>query len=54
MGADLVTDLEEYRKLDHSRRFGQEIWKPLFALVLAILFFELWLERRMARQRISG
>ena len=54
MGADLVTDLEEYRKLDHSRRFGQEIWKPLFALVLAILFFELWLERRMAQQRISG
>ena len=53
MGADLVTDLEEYQKLDHSRRFGREIWKPLFALVLAILFFELWLERRMARQRIS-
>ncbi len=54
MGADLVTSMEEYRKLDHSRRFGQEIWKPLFVLVLFILFFELWLERRMARQRISG
>ena len=54
MGADLVTDLEQYRKLDRSRRFGQEIWKPLFALVFVILFFELWLERRMARQRISS
>ena len=54
MGADLVTNMEEYRKLDHSRRFGQEIWKPLFVLVLFILFFELWLERRMARPRISG
>ena len=54
MGADLVTNMEEYRKLDHSRRFGQEIWKPLFMLVLFILFFELWLERRMARPRISG
>jgi hypothetical protein len=54
MKADLVASMEDYRKLDHSRRFGQEIWKPLFALVLFILFFELWLERRMARQRISG
>jgi len=54
MKADLVASMEDYRKLDHSRRFGQEIWKPLFALVLFILLFELWLERRMARQRISG
>ncbi|MEE2813864.1 MAG: BatA domain-containing protein [Verrucomicrobiota bacterium] len=54
MGADLVTNLEEYRKLDHSRRFGQEIWKPLLALVLFLLLFELWFERRMARQRVSG
>ena len=53
MSADLVADVEQYRKLDHSRRFGQEFWKPLFALVLAILFFELWLQRRIARQRIS-
>ena len=53
MSADLVASMEEYRKLDHSRRFGQEIWKPIFALLLFILFFELWFERRMARQRIS-
>ena len=54
MNADLVQDLGEYRDLDHTRRFGQEIWKPVFALVLFLLFFELWLERRMARQRVSG
>ena len=53
MGADLVTSMEEYRKLDHSRRFGQEIWKPLLAFVLFLLLFELWFERRMARQRVS-
>ncbi len=54
MGAELVQDLDEYRQLDQTRRFGQEIWKPIFALVLFVLFFELWLERRMARQRVSG
>ena len=53
MGADLVTSMEEYRELDHSRRFGQEIWKPLLAFVLFLLLFELWFERRMARQRVS-
>ena len=51
--AKLVSSLDEYRELDHSRRYGQEIWKPIFWLVLAILFFELWLERRMARGRVS-
>ena len=51
MKAKLVTSLEEYHNLDQSRRFGQEFWKPIFWLVIFILFFELWLERRMARRR---
>ena len=51
MKAKLVTSLEEYHNLDQSRRFGQEFWKPIFWLVIFILFFELWLERRMARSR---
>ncbi len=49
--ADLVSSVEDYRALDHTRRFGQEIWKPLFILVLILLFGELLLQRRMARQR---
>ena len=49
--ADLVGSVKEYRELDHTRRFGQEIWKPLFVLVLMLLFGELLLQRRMARQR---
>lgn len=48
---DLVGSVEDYRALDHTRRFGQEIWKPLFILVLILLFGELLLQRRMARQR---
>ncbi len=49
--ADLVGSVEDYRALDHTRRFGQEIWKLLFILVLILLFGELLLQRRMARQR---
>ena len=49
--ADLVGSVEDYRALDHTRRFGQEIWKTLFILVLILLFGELLLQRRMARQR---
>ena len=51
MKANLVASLEEYRDLDQSRRFGQEIWKILFGLLIFLLFFELWFERRMARKR---
>ncbi len=53
MTANLVSSLQEYRNLDQSRRYGQEMWKPIFWLLIFILFFELWLERRMARRRKS-
>ena len=53
MEANLISSLQEYRELDQSRRYGQEIWKPILWLLLIILFFELWLERRMARRRKS-
>ena len=53
MEANLISSLQEYRELDQSRRYGQEIWKPILWLLLIILFFELWLEGRMARRRKS-
>ena len=53
MGANLISSLQEYREMDQSRRYGQEIWKPILWLLLFILFFELWLEGRMARRRKS-
>ena len=53
MTANLISSLQEYRDLDQSRRYGQEMWKPIFWLLIFILFFELWLERRMARRRRS-
>ena len=53
MEANLISSLQEYRELDQSRRYGQEIWKPILWLLLFILFFELWLEGRMARRRKS-
>jgi len=51
MKAKLVSSLKEYRTLDKKRREGQAIWEIFFGLVIFILFFELWLQRRMARRR---
>ena len=53
MKAKLVSSLKEYRMMDKKRREGQAIWEIFFGLVIFILFFELWLERRMARRRKS-
>ena len=51
MGADLVSNVDDYRQLDHTRRHGREIWKLLFVLLLLFLFGEMILRQRMARAR---
>jgi uncharacterized membrane protein len=51
MGATLVRSYEEYRQLDQQRRFGQEIWRPLFWLLLALLFGELLFQQWIGRRR---
>ncbi len=63
--ATLVNTFEEYQRMDRQRRFGQEIWRPLFWLLLVLLFgeifFQQWINRRRPRMtsqvtamRISG
>lgn len=49
LGASLVTSWEEYRHLDQARRFGRELWPLLLAAVLALLFLEIVLVRRLGR-----
>ena len=43
MDAALVSNFEEYRDTDRSRRFGQEIWVLLLWIVLIAAFGELFL-----------
>lgn len=51
MGAPLVTSLEDYLALDRKRRFGMELWKPLFWAVLGFLISEMLLVQWMVRRR---
>ncbi len=51
MGAKVVRSWNEYRRYDQERRFGQEIWMPLLALVVLLLFAELALEQMFARRK---
>jgi hypothetical protein len=50
MGATLVKSVKEYQQLDQARRFGREIWRPLFWLVLVLVGAELYLQQRIARR----
>lgn len=45
LGAQIVRDREEYETMDHLRRLGTEIWRPLAFLVLAFLFLEMFLQQ---------
>jgi len=52
MGATTVESWEEYREMSRSRRFGREIWKPLLALVLLLMFCELFAVQLFTRRRL--
>ena len=50
-GVDLVRNGAEYKALDHSRRFGQELWKTLLWVLLGLSFLEIFLQQRFAKAR---
>jgi hypothetical protein len=45
LNATVVDSWDAYRDQERQRRFGREIWKPLLALVLVLLFAEILLAR---------
>ncbi|TLD69058.1 VWA domain-containing protein [Phragmitibacter flavus] len=49
LGASFASDYDTFEKIDHSRRFGSEIWQPILLLVLFFLFAEVFLQQRIAR-----
>jgi hypothetical protein len=51
MGASVVKTFTEYRSLDQQRRFGQEIWQFLLAVMIGLVFLEMVLEQVFARRK---
>lgn len=48
-GAGFAEDFDSYTKLDRTRRVGSEVWQPFLLALLALLFFEVLLQQRIAR-----
>jgi hypothetical protein len=48
-GAGYVESFDDYQKLDRTRRHGTEVWQMFLILLLALLFFEVLLQQRIAR-----
>jgi hypothetical protein len=44
-----VDSFEGWQKLDRTRRHGSELWQPFLMALLALLFFEVLLQQRIAR-----
>ena len=53
-GVDLVRTGAEYKALDHTRRYGSELWKTLLWVLLALAFLEIFLQQKFSRVRRSG
>lgn len=50
-GVNLVHSGAEYARLDHSQRYGHEMWKGLLWAMLGLCFGELFLQQRFGRVR---
>lgn len=49
LGVGFVESIDAFEKLDRSRRHGVEVWQPFLMALLALLFFEVLLQQRIAR-----
>jgi hypothetical protein len=47
--ARVVNSPESWQQLDRGRRHGSELWKPLLAILLLLLFAEVLLQQRITR-----
>lgn len=47
--AAFVESFDAWQKLDRTRRHGSELWQPFLLGLLALLFFEVLLQQRIAR-----
>jgi hypothetical protein len=47
--AAFVESFDGWQKLDRTRRHGSELWQPFLIALLALLFFEVLLQQRIAR-----
>jgi hypothetical protein len=47
--ASFADSLPGYQALDRTRRHGSELWQPLLIALLALLFFEVLLQQRIAK-----
>ena len=50
-GVNLVRSGGEFEKIESTRRYGWEMWKPMLWALLAFCFVELILQQRFARAR---
>lgn len=50
-GVAIVHSMDEYRRVEKTRRFGTEVWKPLLWVLLVLCFLEVLLQQHFARVR---
>lgn len=51
MDATLVTSATEYTELDSTRRYGRDIWREVFWMLLILMFGELLIQQYFTRRR---
>lgn len=44
-----MENIDEWQKLDRTRRHGSELWQPFLIVLLALLFLEVLLQQRIAK-----